>query len=195
MREVPASSVSPRTSSPEPIGLKAKVCLVGEEAVGKTSLIHRFVHNVFDASYIRTLGASASKKTLVVQTIGPPVRVDMTILDVMGNRKFLELFREAYFQGARGILAVADLTRRSTLDALGAWIEGTESVVGRVPVMVIGNKSDLIGEAAYGSGELSALAQTFSGEFVLASAKTGDGVEEAFRRLATLVAAHQLGQT
>jgi small GTP-binding protein len=187
--------VSPRAPSTEPIGLKAKVCLVGEEAVGKTSLIHRFVHNVFDESYIRTLGASVSKKTVVVQTIGPHVRVDMTILDVMGNRKFLELFRDAYFQGARGILAVADLTRRSTLDALVEWIRGTESVVGSVPVMVIGNKTDLIGGAAYGPDELRALADTFGGDFVLASAKTGDGVEEAFRRLATLVAARQLGQT
>src|SRR5438309_8232469 len=77
---------------------KFKICLVGEEGVGKTSLIHRFVSGAFDVSYIRTLGAVVSKKTVALGTLhGRPVQVDMMILDIMGKRTFLQLFKEAYF--------------------------------------------------------------------------------------------------
>src|SRR5437879_13306466 len=87
--------------------LQFKICLVGEEGVGKTSLIHRFVSGAFDESYIRTLGAVVSKKTVALGTLhGRPVQVDMMILDIMGKRTFLQLFKEAYFHGAQGLLAV-----------------------------------------------------------------------------------------
>ncbi len=171
-----------------PTNIKSKICLVGEEAVGKTSLIHRFVHNVYDESYIRTLGAVAAKKTIDLDSVlGRPFRVDMTILDIMGKRKFLDLFQEAYFHGARGILAVADLTRRPTLDALRDWIEGVESVVGKVPILLVANKADLADRAEYGPREAEAAAESFGGESVVTSAKTGENVEEAFRRLATRI--------
>src|SRR5512137_2473476 len=86
--------------------LKTKVCLVGEQAVGKTSLIHRFVCSAFDESYIRTLGAVASVKAVELASVGArPVHVDLSVLDIMGKRTFLDLFQEAYFRGAAGIFA------------------------------------------------------------------------------------------
>jgi small GTP-binding protein len=173
--------------------LKTKVCLVGEQAVGKTSLIHRFVSGAFDESYIRTLGAVVSKKVIDLASVGGrPIHMDMTILDVMGKRTFLELFREAYFHGASGILAVADLTRRSTLDALAIWISSVESVSGKLPVFLVVNKADLGDRAEYGVREIEEVAKAFGAEFLLASAKTGDNVEDAFRRLGRMAAEHQL---
>src|SRR5712691_1669412 len=72
---------------PESKTFKFKICLVGEEGVGKTSLIHRFVSGAFDESYIRTLGAVVSKKTVALGSMqGRPVQVDMMILDIMGKR-------------------------------------------------------------------------------------------------------------
>src|SRR5437899_12909363 len=83
---------------------KSKICLVGEESVGKTSVIHRFVSGAFDESYIRTLGAVVSKKTVALGSMQRrPVQVDMMILDIMGKRTFLQLFKEAYFHGAKEI--------------------------------------------------------------------------------------------
>ena len=179
-----------------PVGatvVKAKVCLVGEQAVGKTSLIYRFVHGVFDETYLRTLGATPFKKS--VDLSGPEgraVHLDMTILDIMGKRTFLQLFQEAYFHGAGGILAVADLTRRPTLDALRAWIESVESVSGTLPVFLVVNKADLGDRAAYGPDEVDAAAKAFGAGWLMTSAKTGDNVEEAFRRLASKVVERQL---
>src|SRR5436309_7295111 len=104
---------------PESKTFKFKICLVGEEGVGKTSLIHRFVSGAFDESYIRTLGAVVSKKTVALGTaLGRPVQVDMMILDIMGKRTFLQLFKEAYLHGAKGVLAVFDMNRAQSLRAL-----------------------------------------------------------------------------
>ncbi|MFA5896673.1 MAG: ADP-ribosylation factor-like protein, partial [Thermoplasmata archaeon] len=118
--------------------LKSKICLVGEKAVGKTSLIRRYVLDMFDDQYLTTIGTKVSKKELRVFS---PVRdllidMDMTIWDIMGEMGFRELLKDAYFYGATGILAVADLTRRKTLDDLDDWIDGVEQIVGRVPILI-----------------------------------------------------------
>src|SRR5256712_4059595 len=85
---------------------KFKICLVGEEGVGKTSLIHRFVSGPFDESYIRTLGAAVSKKSAALGlTRGPARHGDMMSLAIMGKRTLPQLFKEAYFHGAKAALA------------------------------------------------------------------------------------------
>src|SRR3990170_3177750 len=116
--------------------MKMKICLVGEAAVGKTSLIRRFVLDDFDDKYIQTLGTKVSKKELSLANPvgGSELKVDMTIWDIMGQKGFRELLKEAYFYGAKGIIAVCDVTRRSTLDDLDDWIEGVYSVTGRIPI-------------------------------------------------------------
>jgi GTPase SAR1 family protein len=79
--------------------MKMKICLVGEGAVGKTSLIRRYVLDEFDDRYISTLGAKITKKELVigVPTDGNSLKVDMTIWDIMGEKGFRDLLKEAYF--------------------------------------------------------------------------------------------------
>ncbi len=174
--------------------LKSKVCLVGEKAVGKTSLIRRYVLNMFDDQYITTIGTKVSKKELRVFS---PVRdllidMDMTIWDIMGEMGFRELLKDAYFYGATGILAVADLTRHKTLDDLDDWIDGVEQIVGRVPILIAVNKSDLASTAQYGERDVQQVAKAFDCEYLMTSARTGENVEEVFRRLGSLVAEFQL---
>lgn len=182
----------PRKSSRPRQVLKTKICLVGEQAVGKTSLVHRFVSGAFDDSYIRTLGAVVSKKQVDLDGVaGHDLHVDMTILDIMGMQTFMQLFLSAYFKGASGILAVADLTRRATLEALESWIRNVESVVGTIPVFLVVNKADLEDRAEYGTREIEALAKANGAEFIVTSAKTGNHVNDAFHRLARLAAEHQ----
>src|SRR3989441_475204 len=132
------------TMDPESKTFKFKTGRGGEEGVGKTSLIHRFVSGAFDESYIRTLGAVVSKKTVALGSMqGRPVQVDMMILDIMGKRTFLQLFKEAYFHGAKGVLAVFDMTRAQSLRDLTKWIDGVRDSVGPCPVYALGNKTDL----------------------------------------------------
>ncbi len=180
---------------PVPRRVKWKVCLIGETGVGKTSLIRRFVLDQFEDKYLLTLGTKVSKKEIEVSWVGRVgIQVDMAIWDIMGQQAFIELLKDAYFTGAHGILAVADLTRRQTLDELETWIRGVESVSGKLPMMVAVNKADLEAHAAFGKPEIEAFARAHNCDYVMTSAKMGQSVEDAFRQLATIAANRVVAQ-
>src|SRR5437016_6381960 len=138
---------------PEPYLLKSKICLVGEQGVGKTSLIRRYVLDQFDDRYVRTLGAKVEKKSLRVALPGPDglIEVNMAIWDIIGHVGFRQLLGDSFFNGAQGILAIADLTRRETRLVLTGWVEAVESVAGKGPVVLVANKADRTGHAEFGA--------------------------------------------
>jgi len=175
--------------------IKTKVCLVGEAAVGKTSLIRRYVQDEFDDRYITTLGAKVSKKELTFDAPGKDVRVqmDMTIWDIMGEKGFRDLLKEAFFHGAKGTVAVCDLTRYSTLKELDDWVQSVFNVVGEIPVVFAINKIDLKDEVMilYGDKEIGQAARAFEAPYYYTSAKSGENVETIFRKLGTMVLAKE----
>ena len=171
--------------------IKTKICLVGEAAVGKTSLIRRFVQDEFDDRYITTLGAKVSKRemTFDLPDKGSKLQMDMTVWDIMGEKGFRDLLKEAFFHGAKGVLAVCDLTRYSTLKELDDWVQGVFNVVGEIPVVYAINKIDLKDEVMilYGDKEIEQAARAFEAPFFYTSAKTGEQVETVFKCLGTMV--------
>jgi len=173
--------------------IKTKVCLIGEAAVGKTSLVRRYVQDEFDDRYITTLGAKVSKREEMFESPDRSVsyRMDMTVWDIMGEKGFRELLKEAFFHGAKGILAVADLTRYSTLKELDDWVQSVFNVVGEVPVVYAINKIDLKDEVMilYGNKEVEQSARAFEAPYYYTSAKTGENVEAVFRQLGASVLA------
>lgn len=183
------------TTMPEALQLKSKMCLVGEKGVGKTSLIRRYVLDQFEDAYIRTLGAKVSKKTMRIEVPErhATVNITMAIWDVIGHAGFRQLLGDSFFDGAQGILAVADLTRRETLAAVTQWIKGVEDVAGPVPIVLAANKADLTSELAYGKTEVAQMAAVLGSSYLLTSAKTSENVEDAFVHLGTLIAKARLG--
>jgi GTPase SAR1 family protein len=172
-----------------PLKMNAKLCLVGESAVGKTSLVRRFVLDVYGDAYVRTIGTKVTRKEIVVfPPDGLAVNVNLVIWDIMADEGFRDILQDAYFTGARGVLAVADVTRGTTLPALASWIDVARGLAGHVPVLIAGNKSDAAGGAELGPGDLEDFAASVGGSWVPTSAKTGDNVEGAFRRLAVSIA-------
>lgn len=153
-----------------------KVCLLGDGAVGKTSLVHRFVYDAFDDKYIMSFGTKVSKKTVELGDTS----ADLLIWDILGQKTH-ESLHSAYYRGAAGALAVCDFTRRPTLDSISSWVSGFRSVVGEMPVIILANKSDL--QKAFGPEDARALGSTVGAEVLETSAKTGENVEEAFSRL------------
>ena len=162
---------------------KVKVCLVGDEAVGKTSLIRRFVYSTYDESYIRTVGTMVTKKD--VDMPDGAHYVSLMIWDIMGRKDFIELFKDAYFKYARGIIAVFDLTRPETLLSLREWIRGIRSSMDNIPTVVLANKVDLADQILIKDVEIEKLCAALSCSWVRTSAKTGDNVEKAFHSLAS----------
>jgi len=165
--------------------VKLKICMAGEAMVGKTSLIRRFVLDEYDDRYTATLGTKITKKE--IEATDPrtqrPVHVDIILWDIMGTPTLRELLKEAYYHGAQGILGVADLTRRETLTELDAWARSIRTVTGDIPTYVVVNKSDLEGQRQIDERTIEEFCRLRGWPWSYTSAKTGQGVEEAFRRL------------
>jgi len=173
--------VSPPEERPEV--LKLKVCMAGEAMVGKTSLIRRFVVDEYDDRYIATLGTKVTKKVIAAKDprTGGPLDVHLLLWDVMGTRTLRDLLKEAYYHGAQGILAVADLTREDTLLELEAWASSIRLVAGDIPTVVVVNKADLEAERAMDEASIDAYCRVRGWPWSYTSAKTGAGVEAAFQ--------------
>ncbi len=176
--------------------MKAKLCLAGASSVGKSSLIRRFVLNEFDDRYLTTIGTKVSKKQVSVPVKGgDPIMINLMVWDIMGQMGFRELLQEQYFQGAQGVLAVADITRSATLDDLYIWIDQIDRIAGAVPVVLAVNKVDLPHGQHMPESDVRKFARAFDCEIVRTSAKTGENVEEAFWRLSRQVINRALAQT
>jgi len=166
--------------------IKAKICLVGDNSVGKTSLIRRFVLDTFDDRYTSTIGTKVTKKEVsIAREGGSNVSLSMLIWDIMGQKGFRELLRESYFYGAEAAICVCDVTRRESLEELKYWIKSMESITGRIPLIFLGNKCDLSEQAVVTRQELEKAATVYGAPSVLTSAKTGENVENAFMRIAS----------
>ncbi len=176
--------------------LKVKISLVGEAAVGKTSLIRRFVLDEFDDRYISTLGAKVSKKEMLVEDSDTAATVNlvMMIWDIMGEKHIRDLLREAFFTGTQGIIAVCDVTRYSTLRELDNWVQSVYEVVGAVPVVYAVNKADLMDEVLllFGERDLEESTAAFEAPYFFTSAKTGEKVGEIFATLGEEIVRRQL---
>jgi small GTP-binding protein len=171
--------------------LMKKVCLLGDGAVGKTSLIRKFVFDRFDDKYIMTFGTKVSKKQVTINRGTEEYNMNFLIWDILGQRVHNNL-HAAYYQGASGAFIVCDVTRRETLDNLDEWISVFRGVNKAAPVILLGNKADLVDEAQFSATDLRGLAEKYNMKHHMTSAKTGDHVEESFLELGNEVIDHHL---
>ncbi len=165
--------------------MRVKICLVGDRGVGKTSLIRRFAASQYLDEEKGTLGAHMHPVEVTIPLDAQEtakVRVDL--FDFMGEHALRENFRDAIFYGAHGVLAVCDLARPETLQSLFGWIQAVTSVAGDVPAVVAFNKADLRKEVAIGASDMRSLVEQLPDvSTVITSAKTGQGVEDAFNKV------------
>ena len=168
---------------------KLKVCLVGDVGVGKTSLIRRFVMDVFDDKYIATIGTKVTKKEMDFKDprTGEKLRIMLLVWDIMGQPSFREVLREAYFYGAEGALAVCDITSKESLGELRYWVKAMTSTTGEIPIVFLGNKCDLKDDMRVTTQDLEVFAMKQGAPAMLTSAKTGYNVESAFSALVDMI--------
>lgn len=163
--------------------LQKKICLLGASAVGKTSLVRRFVESIYSDGYQTTVGVKIEKK--VLKAGGEDVM--LLLWDLYGEDDFQKL-RLSYLRGAAGFLVVCDGTRKDTLEKALAVHRSAEQEFGKIPAMIAINKSDLAGEWEISQESESSLTQG-GWSVIRTSAKSGAGVEEAFQSLARLTLA------
>ena len=158
--------------------IKKKICMVGVFAVGKTSLVQRFVKSIFSEKYLTTVGVKIDKKTLSVDG----QQVDLMLWDLQGEDEFQEL-QLSYLRGTSGYFLVADGTRGFSLERSLELKKKVEDAIGDVPFLLLLNKADLEDQWEVNSETITKLERE-NWRILKTSAKTGEGVEEAFRALA-----------
>ncbi|UCE81121.1 MAG: GTP-binding protein [Methanobacteriota archaeon] len=158
---------------------------MGDVGVGKTSLIRRYVLDVFDDKYIATIGTKVTKKDVQVRNPKTENSESITLLvwDIMGQPSFREVLREAYFYGAQGAIAVCDVTSRESLNELRYWLKAMTATTGEIPVVFLGNKCDLKEETRITIEDLEVFAKKHDAKAMYTSARTGHNVEQAFATL------------
>ena len=170
------------------VKMAKKVVVIGDPAVGKTSLIKRFVQDVFDDRYLNTIGAKVMKKELGVNKpdTGEIVDLKLILWDIAGQETF-ETVKKAYYRGASGAIVVCDSTRRDTMEHMHRWIENLFDVSDIIPMVIIINKTDLEGEAQFSDDEVREKYAPYGASVFRTSAKTGDNVEIVFHEIGKLI--------
>ena len=158
--------------------LRKKVCLLGAFAVGKTSLVSRFVKGVYSDKYLTTVGVKVDQKSI---TIGD-IDLSLAVWDLAGEDEFQKV-KVSYLIGAHGYVLVADGTRSETIETAKQLYQRANEAIGDVPFVLVINKSDLVSAWDVDDRVIDEL--TARGwRVILGSAKTGAGVDDAFTFLA-----------
>ncbi len=171
MTEVSTDTVS------QVLMIQKKICMVGASAVGKTSLVSRFVKSIYSEIYQATIGVKIDKKTLEVEG----QEVNLMLWDIAGEDEFKKI-TTSYLRGSSGYILVVDGTRKETLDIAISMQASVEEVVGSVPFIILINKSDLEKQWEVTSEMIKQLTEK-GWTVIQGSAKTGLGVEDAFQTL------------
>lgn len=156
--------------------IQKKICMLGAFAVGKTSLVSRYVHGIFSEKYQTTVGVKIDKKVVAVGH----QEVSLVLWDLYGEDQFQRV-QSFYLRGSSGYLLVADGTRPETLEVAQSIQQRAQEVLGSVPFVLMINKRDLPWEIR--EVELNKL-RSMGWNIHYTSAKTGEGVEESFTDLA-----------
>lgn len=162
--------------------IQKKIALLGAAGVGKTSLVRRFVSSLFDDKYLSSVGVKVDKKSVRVGADD----VTLMIWDVAGAEERFSI-PSSYVKGAAGYLLVVDGTRPATFETAAAIVAQIDRDLGPLPFVLVVNKKDLEGWRSDDAHTDRLKPRTVAA--LESSAKTGEGVEDAFQRLAEAITA------
>jgi len=164
--------------------LDAKVVLLGDSGVGKTSLIVRYIQGEFNADSKPTIGASFWTKRLILDA----QKVTLQIWDTAGQERFSAM-APMYYRGAHAAVLVLDITSRASYERMKHWVDELSRNVSLdvISLVVAANKSDLTQGRVVSSAEISEYAQRIGAQTFDTSAKSNSGVEALFLHLARAV--------
>ncbi|KAI4467529.1 drab5-related [Holotrichia oblita] len=160
---------------------KFKLVVLGEEAVGKTSLITRFMYDFFSFTIRATVVVDVSWKTMYLEDR----TVQLHIWDTAGQERFRSLTR-SYIRGSTVAVVVYDITDTNSFLQASTWIDDVRTELGtNVIIMLVGNKTDLSEKRQVNTEEGEKKAKELNVMFIETSAKAGSNVQELFNRVAT----------
>ncbi|MGB5909895.1 MAG: Rab family GTPase [Promethearchaeia archaeon] len=162
-----------------------KVIVIGDPAVGKTSLLNKFVTKQMEARYLPTVGVNIVKEPVDLEDMN--ATVNLMFWDVAGQPQFYMLHRP-YFNGADGMILVFDITRSSTFSNINNWYStAVKYGLSGIPRILIGNKIDLKDDRKIIMPMAEHLSEKLNAPYFETSALKGDNVKLIFHKIAELV--------
>jgi small GTP-binding protein len=160
-------------------GFVFKITVIGDGAVGKTSLIKKYTQGSFQKDYIKTLGAQFSKYDEEIDGNN----CKLFFWDIAGQREF-DFMRPTFYKGSKAAIIVFSHTDDDSFDHIPEWHEDIKNYTGELPIVLFGNKTDLMKEDDTKDEMASKIVEErdFLG-YYKTSAKTGQGVFEAFQAI------------
>ena len=160
---------------------EGKLITLGDSMVGKTSLILRFLENLFTPNYLSTIGFDLKKKMVKLDN---GEKIKLVIYDTAGQERFKSLSRN-YIKKADGILVVYDITNKQSFINVENWIKcAREEITKKIPMFLVGNKSDMDDLRVINQEDGENLSEQFGLKFYETSCKNGNNVEKCFKDLA-----------
>lgn len=159
---------------------KFKLVFLGEQSVGKTSLITRFMYDSFDNTYQATIGIDFLSKTMYLEDR----TVRLQLWDTAGQERFRSLI-PSYIRDSTVAVVVYDITNMNSFQQTSKWIDDVRTERGSdVIIMLVGNKTDLSDKRQVAIDEGEKKARELNVMFIESSAKSGYNVKQLFRRVA-----------
>jgi len=163
---------------------RKKICMLGSFGVGKTSLVRRFVYNLFEEKYQSTIGVHICHKTIIIQDKHVDHHLNLILWDLAHIEKFNEMIKN-YFRGANGAIVVCDVTRpqhyQESINFINPFLEMNPTA----RLMFVGNKIDLTPKDQIEMEQLLQVSKLFHAPLLMTSTRTGDNVEQLFHDLGT----------
>ena len=158
--------------------IEIKLILLGDISVGKSSILGRYIDNSFTENYQCTLQVETKSKVIDIDL---NTSVKMNIWDTVGQEKYRNLTRQ-YFRNCHGAIIVFDLTRKDSFDGVQKWIDELEEFGSNIPILIVGNKSDLINEREVNEDVIENFVKN-KYLYYDVSAKNGSNVSLAFDKI------------
>eukprot|EP00051_Salpingoeca_urceolata_P001172 m.39081 g.39081 ORF g.39081 m.39081 type:complete len:230 (-) comp11233_c0_seq1:256-945(-) len=155
-----------------------KTLIVGNGAVGKSSMIQRYCKGIYTHDYKKTIGVDFLEKKIKLE--GYELR--LMIWDTAGQEEF-DSMTKAYYRGAEACVVAFSMTDRDSFDAVESWIAKVEAEVGNIPMVLIMNKIDLLEQAVVTKEEAQAKADHVKLKLYFTSVEKDHNVNEVFQYL------------
>ena len=160
--------------------IQMKFLLIGEQAVGKSSLINQYIEGKFEENLLCAAGLDLKKKYIKINQTS----IKLMIYDTAGHERFRTLSKNQ-ISSTKGILIVYDVTEKESFDALNFWMKSFKENANKNAIcLIIGNKIDLENKRVIGYDEGKKFAEKYGVKFIETSAKSAVGVNEAFYSVA-----------
>lgn len=170
--------------------LNYKILVLGEEGIGKTSLIRQYIEKKFTHDYKTTLGADLKTKVLILDdhpATGERSKCVLQIWDIAGKTRISSL-KQHYYKGGHGVFLVFDATSKDSLTNLQRWANDVDKYCPDAVKYLIGNKIDLIDDVVIAENEIDQMKEILGVKYCTkTSAKTGENVDKAFETIPRLI--------